>query len=192
MSAAASASSRGGWDERSAARTPSPNPSPAVLLSEATRYEKKRAGSLSPSSRESQAMQLSPPTLSFTHLFRSVVLPKPAGAERRVNLRPGSRVRLSTRRGLATSLGRACDGRSLVEASGSAARIIPVHLQDDFTSRVRGRLRTEWRAYSTSMIPARKKIVPATRSRFLARYSSHRGRQAALWSPVRTGLRGTL
>jgi hypothetical protein len=52
-------------------------------------------------------------------------LPKPAGAETSVNLRPASGASLSTRRGRATSFGRDCDGRSLVETSGSKAPPIP-------------------------------------------------------------------
>ena len=62
-----------------------------------------------------------PPTRFSTHLPSSVVLPKPAGAETSVSLRPASGSSLSARRGLATSLGRDCDGRSLVDTSGSNA-----------------------------------------------------------------------
>ena len=50
-----------------------------------------------------------------------LVVPKPAGAETRVSPRPASGASLSTRRGRETSFGRDCDGRSLVETSGSTA-----------------------------------------------------------------------
>src|SRR5215213_10030558 len=73
-------------------------------------------GSLSPSSSETQATE---PVRSLVHSLKRVVFPKPAGAERRVSLRPGSRVKLSIRRGLATSFGRAREGCSLVDRSGS-------------------------------------------------------------------------
>ena len=64
------------------------------------------------------------PTRSLNHLTSRVVLPKPAGAERSVSLRPASRVEPLVSRGRATSLGRACDGRSLVDTSESDAPII--------------------------------------------------------------------
>src|ERR671916_3234454 len=79
----------------------------------------KRTGSLSPSSSESQATYPSPPARSLNHSTSKVVLPKPAGAEIKVSLRPGSRSRLAVSRGRATSCGRAWEGRSLVDTSDS-------------------------------------------------------------------------
>src|SRR5215217_7546045 len=67
-------------------------------------------------------MECPPRAWTTVHSLRRVVLPKPAGAERRVRRRPGSRIRLSVRRGLATSFGRAWEGCSLVDKSGSNAR----------------------------------------------------------------------
>jgi hypothetical protein len=79
----------------------------------------KRTGSLSPSSSESQATQPSPPARSLNHSTSKVVLPKLAGAEISVSLRLGSRSSFAVRRGRATSLGRAWEGRSLVDTSES-------------------------------------------------------------------------
>src|SRR5829696_3637130 len=55
------------------------------------------------------------------HSLRRVVLPKPAGAETSVNLRPGPRSSLSVNRGRGTRLERSWDGRSLVDTSESDA-----------------------------------------------------------------------
>ena len=46
-------------------------------------------------------------------------MPKPAGADMRVSLRPTSRSSLAVSRGRATSFERACEGRSLVYTSES-------------------------------------------------------------------------
>ncbi|MEJ2302702.1 MAG: hypothetical protein P8Y14_14360 [Anaerolineales bacterium] len=55
------------------------------------KYARKRAGSLSPSSSESQAMAVNGTALlnTWTHSLTRVVLPKPAGAEIRISLHPG-------------------------------------------------------------------------------------------------------
>jgi hypothetical protein len=63
--------------------------------------EENRVGSLSPSSSDTQATDPSPLARSLSHSTSSVVLPKPAGAEISVSLRPASRS------SLAVSFGRA-------------------------------------------------------------------------------------
>src|SRR4030042_5301844 len=71
------------WDWR----TPN-TPSPifvAIVCNAAIKYVRKRVGSLSPSSSDSQATGR---LLPASHSLISVVLPKPAGAEMRGNLQP--------------------------------------------------------------------------------------------------------
>ena len=98
----------GGWGDSSAANTPAPI-FPAIVCTAATRYVRKRAGSLSPASSDSQATGRSQPA---THSLTSVVLPKPAGAEMRVSVRPKPWLwrrpsfSRSIRRGRRTTLGR--------------------------------------------------------------------------------------
>src|ERR671915_848874 len=88
----------------------------------------KRTGSLSPSSSETQATYPSLPARSLNHSTSKVVLPKPAGAEIKVSLRPGSRSRVAVSRGRATRFGRARENRSLVDTSESGAGLILAHL----------------------------------------------------------------
>ena len=83
-------------------RTPSPIFA-AIVCKAATRYVRKRVGSLSPSSSDSQAAGRPHPA---THSLTSVVLPKPAGAEIRVSLPCRPSFSRSTRRGRRTTLGR--------------------------------------------------------------------------------------
>src|SRR4030042_1358736 len=92
---------RGDW---STSNTPFPIFA-AIVCKAATRYVRKRVGSLSPSSSDSQATGRSQPA---THSLTSVVLPKPAEAEMRVSLRPEERPSFSRsiRRGRRTILDR--------------------------------------------------------------------------------------
>ena len=123
--------SRSGGDASSARRAPGAS-SGATRPMAATTYVQNRAGSLSRSSSDSQAVRSSPPTQSAT----SVVLPKPAGAETRVRAgwsTPSSRWR---RRGRSTPPRRrgvwSFDSRSgtaaVAIAAGSTRR--RVHLPD--------------------------------------------------------------
>src|SRR5207253_5801985 len=75
----------------------------AIVCKAAMRYIRKRVGSLSPSSSDSQATCRSQPA---THSLRSVVLPKPAGAESRVSLRCRPSFSRAIRRGRRTTFGR--------------------------------------------------------------------------------------
>lgn len=115
-SAPVRASIRGGSGERRAAKTPSPIPSRTVH-SAATRYDRKRAGALPPSSNDTQAANCLLDERFFNHSTSRGILPDPAGAETRVSFRPGSRSIRSVRRRRATRSGRACEGRSLVDTS---------------------------------------------------------------------------
>src|SRR4030065_615640 len=91
------------WDWR----TPHPPPPIffAIVCTAATRYVKNRVGSLSPSSSDSQATGR---LLPASHSLISVVLPKPAGAERGVSLQPEDKHSFSRsiRGGRRTTLGR--------------------------------------------------------------------------------------
>jgi hypothetical protein len=100
------------------------NPLPESVFDRPERghqVERKRAGSLFPSSSDTQATERSDER-SATHSPSRVILPKPAGAVIRVSLRPGSLFRLSIRRGRATNFGRACGTRTLVDTSESDVR----------------------------------------------------------------------
>jgi hypothetical protein len=72
----------GGWGDWSTPNTPAPIFA-AIVRKAATRYVRKRVGSLSPSSSDSQATRTfgSVRSQPATHSLTSVVLPKPAGAE---------------------------------------------------------------------------------------------------------------
>ena len=74
-------------------------------------YARKRPGSPSPSSNDSQAMGRSDAT---AHSLTRVVLPKPAGAETRVSLRGKLEFRRSVRRRRWTSRGRGGGMKTLV------------------------------------------------------------------------------
>ncbi len=103
----------GSSGERSEANTPSPMPS-TTFWSAPTRYERKRAGSLSDSSRKTQAPDLPLPDRSTNHSTNRVVFPKPAGAETSVSLRPSPRPRSSCKRARSTRFGRVLGTRSVV------------------------------------------------------------------------------
>src|SRR5215217_3887174 len=119
------ASTGGNSGKRSEARTPSPIPSPRADRSALTRYAKKRAGSLSASSKESQATDLPSSERSSNHSLSKVVLPNPAGAETRVSLRPSLRTRASRKRGRGTSSGRVLGTRTFVVTSASGTADAP-------------------------------------------------------------------
>src|SRR5215217_3358012 len=119
------ASTGGNSGKRSEARTPSPIPSPRADRSALTRYAKKRAGSLSASSKESQAVGPPSPERSSNHSLNKVVLPKPAGAETRVSLRPSYRTRASRKRGRGTSSVRVLGTRTFVVTSASGMADAP-------------------------------------------------------------------
>src|SRR5256714_2954781 len=87
----------------------------AIVRKAATRYVRKSAGSFSPLSSDSQATCRSQPA---THALTSVVLPKPAGAAMRVNLRCRPSFSRSSRRGRLTTFGRSRGRYSFVARIG--------------------------------------------------------------------------
>src|SRR5947209_9097394 len=87
----------------------------AIVCKAATRYVRKRVGSFSPSSSDSQAVGRSIPS---THSLTSVVFPKPAGAEMRVRLRCRPSCSRSSRRGRLTTFGRSRGRYSFVARMG--------------------------------------------------------------------------
>src|SRR2546421_10278947 len=87
----------------------------AMVCKAATRYVRKRMGSLSPASSESQAAGRSH---QASHSLISVVFPKPAGAEMRISLRCSPSLSCPSRRGRVTILGRSGGEYSLVGGKG--------------------------------------------------------------------------
>src|SRR5215207_7739354 len=126
------------------------------------------------------------------HSPSRVVLPKPAGAEINISLRPASGSSLAISRGRATRFGRVWKGRNLVDTSVSDAPIIvgspPMthstsyrrHLAAGATSRrVRGACATGRRALRAPFRGARRPPARAPRPRVLesSRPTGRRTRQ---------------
>src|SRR5690242_15862244 len=74
-----------------------------IVCKAATRYVRKRVGSLSSMSSESQAASRPHPAI---HALDRVVFPKPAGADIRVSLRWSPAFSRAIRRGRTTTFGR--------------------------------------------------------------------------------------
>src|SRR6266545_2259945 len=104
------ASVGGGCGEWSTATTPAPI-SAAIVCKATTKYVRKRVGSLSPLSSDSQATCR---PQRATHALTSVVFPNPAGAAMRVSLRCSRAIR----RGRGTAFGRGGGIYSFVANSG--------------------------------------------------------------------------
>ncbi len=86
-----------------------------MVCKAATRYVRKRMGSLSPASSESQAAGRSH---QASHSLISVVFPKPAGAEMRISLRCSPSLSCLSRRGRLTIAGRSGGTYSFVARMG--------------------------------------------------------------------------
>ena len=107
-------SAGGGCGDWSSANTASPTFG-AIVCTAATRWIRKRAGSLSRSSSDSQAtFHLQ----TAAHALTSVVLPKPAGAETRVRLRCRPSSIRSTKWRRMTALGGGAGTYSFVARTG--------------------------------------------------------------------------
>jgi hypothetical protein len=114
-SSGSSASMGGGWGDWSDATTPAPIVG-ATVCNAATRCARKRAGSLSPSSSESQAAGRPQPA---THALARLVFPKPAGAEIRVSLRCSPSFSRAIRSARSTAFCRGGGINSLVVSTGA-------------------------------------------------------------------------
>lgn len=101
----------GGWGARSSPNTPLPIFG-SIVCNAATTYARKRVGSLSPSSSDSQATGRSE---TAAHSLTSVVFPKPAGAAMRVSSRRVPSFNRSIRWGRRIVFGRSGGTYSLVD-----------------------------------------------------------------------------
>ena len=96
-------------------------PRPGTADSSAARtYDQNNAGSLSRSSSESHATAAPSSATVPSHSVMSVVLPKPAGAETRINFASAAPARRACNRGRATRLRRGDGMWSFVSTSGFA------------------------------------------------------------------------